>query len=165
MIGIMTRENALKLAMERDLDLIETVSKADPPVCKIGNLGRHRYEIKKQQKEQKKKLKPVSTKEVYFRPGIETHDFNTKINLAKKFLISGNKVKLSIKFRPRELRYKSKGTEMLKQIVISLEDISKIEVEIREEARQIFVILGPDKKKIGTDIKSKPTQPSDNNTG
>ncbi len=132
---------AVAKAAEAHLDLIEIAPTAKPPVCKILDFGKYKYEISKKEKDSKKKQHVIQVKEVRFRPKTERHDFEFKIKNARKFLIQGNKVKITVMFRGRELEHKEFGYQLLKKITDDLSDIAKIDAEPKKEGRNIVTVL------------------------
>ena len=143
-IGILPTRDALQMAYDRDLDLVEVSDKARPPVCKLMNFDKYRYELKKKQQEAKKKQSTVETKEIKFRPKTEEHDLNFKIKKIRKFLEQKNKVKITMRFRGREIIYaESVGMEAIRRIADSLRDDCVILQEPRMEGRQLVMFVGP----------------------
>jgi len=143
-IGILSTKEALQLAYDRELDLVEVSDKAQPPVCKLMNFDKYRYELKKKQQEAKKKQSTVETKEIKFRPKTEEHDLNFKIKKIRKFLEQKNKVKITMRFRGREIIYaESVGLEAIRKIADSLRDDCVILQEPRMEGRQLVMFVGP----------------------
>ncbi len=143
-IGILPTRDALQMAYDRDLDLVEVSDKARPPVCKLMNFDKYRYELKKKQQEAKKKQSTVETKEIKFRPKTEEHDLNFKIKKIRKFLEQKNKVKITMRFRGREIIYaESVGLEAIRRIADSLRDDCVILQEPRMEGRQLVMFVGP----------------------
>lgn len=149
-IGIMSAQEALDYAIEQGLDLIEIAPKAEPPVCKVIDLGKYRYEQQKREKQQKKSQHQQHLKEIRFKAATDTHDFDFKTRHAREFLLDGDKVKASVMFRGREIVHSALGIEMLKRFVAALEDVSKIDQEIKMEGSTCSVILSPEKKVPGT---------------
>jgi translation initiation factor IF-3 len=147
-LGVMTPREALRLAVERGLDLVEIAPKAVPPVCKIIDFGKYRYEQHKREKIQKKAQHQQQLKELRFKAATDTHDIEFKTRHAREFLLEGDKVKASVLFRGREIVHKSLGEDLLKSFVASLEDIAKLDQEIKMEGNNCSVILSPDKAKI-----------------
>lgn len=145
--GIYSLDDALALARERQLDLVEISPSADPPVCKIIDYGKYRYEQQKREKEQRKKSHSIQMKEVRFRPHTDTHDFDFKTKHAREFLEGGDKVRAYVQFRGRDIIYKDHGKEMLDRFVEELADVGKVDQEARMEGRRMAVILSPHKKK------------------
>lgn len=141
--GIVSIKEALAIAEEYGLDLIEISPQANPPVCKVLDYGKYRYEQQKKKNEAKKNQKIVEIKELKLRPAIETHDYEVKIKQAKKFLEQGNKVKFTMRFKGRELSANDMGKQIMTQIVEDLENIAKVDSEMKLEGRQMMMILSP----------------------
>lgn len=139
-LGIMSSKEALIIAEEKDLDLV-MVSNSDTPVCKIMNYGKYKFEQAKKEKESRKKQKTVELKEVRITPGIEEHDFNFKMKNARKFIQEGNKVKITVKFRGRELNYTKLGEATLNKFIEELSDVATAEKRPILEGKNMFVIL------------------------
>jgi translation initiation factor IF-3 len=142
MKGVMTVREALKLAEEAGLDLVEISPNAEPPVCKILDHGKYKYEQQKKAAEARKKQKTVDVKEIKIRPGIEDHDYNVKMRAARRFLEEGDKVKVTMRFRGREMAHQEIGMNLLKRMKEELADLSTVEQDVRFEGRQIIMILG-----------------------
>ena len=140
-LGIMSAKEALKLAKEAELDLIKIAPTAKPPVCKIVDYGKYRYEQMRKEKEAKKKQKTIDIKEIRFSPNIDTNDLKTKMNQARKFLSKGDKVKVSIRFRGRELAHMEIGTEILNNFAAQMEDIAIVEKPAKVEGRSMLMFL------------------------
>ena len=140
-LGIMSAKDAMKLAREADLDLVKIAPTAKPPVCKIVDYGKYRYEQMRKEKEAKKKQKTIDIKEVRFSPNIDTNDLNTKINQARKFLSKGDKVKVSIRFRGRELAHTEIGIDILNNFAAQLEDVAVVEKPAKVEGRSMVMFL------------------------
>ncbi len=134
------------MAEDQQLDLVEISPNADPPVCKIMDFGKFRYEQQKKEKEAKKKQHTVELKEVRFRPHTDTHDFDFKVKHAKKFLTDGDKVRAYVQFRGRDIIYKDHGMELLARFIQELADYAKIDQEPKMEGRRMTTILSPNKK-------------------
>ena len=143
--GIMSIKEALQIADEFGLDLIEISPQANPPVCKILDYGKYRYEQQKRKNEAKKNQKIVEIKELKIRPAIETHDYEVKLKQAKKFLDQGNKVKFTMRFKGRELSANDMGKQVLTQFLDDLGDYCKIDSEMKLEGRQMTMVLAPQK--------------------
>ncbi len=139
-------DEALKRAREFQLDLVEIAPTAKPPVCKIIDYGKYRYEQQKKEKEARKKSQTVQLKEVRFRPHTDTHDFEFKTRHARGFLDEGNKVKAWVQFRGRDIIYKDQGMDLLRRFIEELQDIAKIDQPPKMEGRRMTTILAPDKK-------------------
>ncbi|MCZ7604215.1 MAG: translation initiation factor IF-3 [Ignavibacteriales bacterium] len=146
-LGILTPQEALKEAEKRGLDLVEIAPLAKPPVCKIIDYGKFIYEQQKKEKLAKKNTQTTVLKEIRLHPNTDTHDVNFKVRHAEKFLADNNKVKVAVIFKGRELAYKEQGEELLKEFISHLEDVAKIEQEIKFEGRTMFTILAPQKSK------------------
>lgn len=142
-LGIMTTKDALKLALEKQMDLVEIVPNSKPPVCKIMDYGRFKYEQQKRDKETRKKQKTFTLKEVKLRPAIDEHDFDVKFRAALRFLEEGDKVKFTIMFRGRELARPDQGAELLKEMAAKLADIATMEREAKLEGKNMIMILAP----------------------
>lgn len=148
MLGIMPIRNALELAFERNLDLVEIAPQANPPVCKIIDYGKFIYELQKKEKYQKKQQQNQQMKEIRFKWRTDTHDFNFKTRHARQFIEEGNKVKASVIFRGREIIHKDIGIELLEKFVAEMEDIAKVDVPLKSDGKQVFIVLSPDKTKV-----------------
>lgn len=142
-LGIMLTREALRLAAERNQDLVEVAPTAKPPVCRIMDYGRFRYEQQKREKEVKKKQKVITVKEVKLRPNIEDHDFDVKFKNAQRFLEDGDKVKVTIMFRGRELSHPELGKEILARMAQALKDQCILEREPKLEGKNMIMILSP----------------------
>jgi len=146
-LGIMPLKEALALAEERGLDLIEIAPNAKPPVCKIADYGRFKYEMKKKAKEAKKKQKTIEVKELKMRVGIEEHDYQVKLKQLREFLEEGNKVKLRIIFRGRENIRPELGEKLVQRFAQDVEDVGALERKPNKEGRFMIAIFAPKKKK------------------
>ena len=142
-LGIMLTRDALRMAEEQHLDLVEVAPKAKPPVCRIMDFGKFRYEQQKREKEAKKKQKTISIKEVKLRPNIDEHDFNVKLKNAFRFVEEGNKVKVTIMFRGRELSHPELGRVVLDRVSERLGDLVSIERGAKLEGKNMTMILSP----------------------
>lgn len=140
-LGIMSSKEAYKLAKEADLDLVKIAPTAKPPVCKIIDYGKYRYELARKEKEAKKKQKTVDIKEVRLSPNIEANDLNTKVNMARKFLVKGDKVKITLRFRGREMAHMQSSKHILDDFAEQLADISIIEKPAKIEGKSIMMVL------------------------
>lgn len=140
-LGIMSSRDALKKAMEAELDLVKIAPMAKPPVCKIIDYGKFRYEQARKDKEAKKKQKTVELKEVRLSPNIDTNDLNTKVNNAKKFIARGNKVKVTLRFRGREMAHVHQSRHILDDFAGLLSDIAVIEKPAKLEGRSMSIVL------------------------
>ena len=142
-VGILPTSEALALADERGLDLVEVSPKARPPVCKIMDYGKYMYEANKRAKEAKKRQHVTHLKEVKMRPKIEKHDYDFKIRHAREFLDEGDKVKVTVIFRGRELAHKERGRVIMERAIEDLSDIATVEVSIRSEGRAMVMVIAP----------------------
>ncbi len=139
----MSAKDAQKIANSKNLDLVKIAPQAKPPVCKIMDYGKYKYELAKREKEARKNQKTVDVKEVRLSANIEMHDLNVKANQARRFLQNGDKVKVSLRFRGRELSNTSKGQTIIREFAKILEDDCVVEREPRLEGRQMIMILAP----------------------
>ncbi len=140
-LGIMSAKDAMKLAREAELDLVKIAPNAKPPVCKIIDYGKYRYELARKEKEAKKKQKTIDVKEVRLSPNIDTNDLNTKMNQARKFLEKGDKVKVTLRFRGRELAHVNQSKVILDEFAKALEDIANIDKPAKFEGRSMIMFL------------------------
>lgn len=146
MAGVVPLARALSMAEESGLDLVEVSPNAAPPVCKILDYGKYKYELQKKASEARKKQKIVEVKELKFRPTIGDHDFQVKLKSARKFLEAGNKVKFSMRFRGREMAHQDLGIIVLNRMKDELADLSKVETYPRMEGRQAIMVVAPDQQ-------------------
>ena len=142
-LGIMAIKKAIEQAKREGLDLIEIAPNANPPVCKIMDMGKYKYDLQKKANQAKKKQKIVSLKEIKLRPGTEAHDYNFKIKNAKKFISKGDKVKFTVKFKGREMQHTELGKNLMDKIIEETKDISKVESKPKFEGRQMVMIIQP----------------------
>jgi translation initiation factor IF-3 len=140
-LGIVPAMEALKLAKEANLDLVKIAPSAKPPVCKIIDYGKYKYELTRKEKEAKKKQKVTEVKEIRFSPNIDDNDLNTKASMARKFLVKGDKVKVTLRFRGREMAHTSSSRVILDTFFAKLEDIAVIERPARLEGRNMSMFL------------------------
>lgn len=140
-LGIMSAKDAMKLAREAELDLVKIAPNAKPPVCKIIDYGKYRYELARKEKEAKKKQKTIDIKEVRLSPNIDTNDLNTKVNQARKFLSKGDKVKVTLRFRGRELAHVNQSKVILDDFAEKLSDIATIDKPAKFEGRSMIMFL------------------------
>ena len=143
MLGVLSIEEALERADEYGLDLVEVSPNADPPVCKILDYGKFKYEAQKKKNEAKKKQKVIEVKEIKMRPNIDEHDYQTKMRNVNRFLGDGDKVKLTMRFRGREMAHQEIGLNVLKRIQEELEEIAKVEAHPKLEGRQMIMVVAP----------------------
>lgn len=143
--GVVSIKEALAAAEDAGLDLIEISPQANPPVCKILDIGKYKYEMQKRKAEAKKKQKVVEIKELKLRPMIDTHDYEVKVKQAKKFLGEGNKVKFTMRYKGREMNTADMGKDVLMRLLDDLEGICKVESEPKMEGKQMMMVIAPDK--------------------
>lgn len=141
--GVVSIHEALEMAAEAGLDLIEISPQADPPVCKILDFGKYKYELQKRKAEAKKNQKVISIKELKLRPMIDTHDYEVKLKQAKKFLSQGDKVKFTMRYKGREMSSSALGYEVLRKILEDLEGLYKLDSEPKMEGRQMMMVVSP----------------------
>ena len=140
-LGIVSAKEALKIAEEAGLDLVKIAPTAKPPVCKVIDYGKYRYELARKEKEAKKKQKTVELKEIRLSPNIDTNDLNTKINAAKKFIEKGNKVKVTLRFRGREMAHMNTSKHILDDFAAELAEVAIVEKAPKVEGRSIGMVL------------------------
>ena len=140
-LGVMSSRDAMKLAREAELDLVKIAPKAQPPVCKIIDYGKYKYEQSRREKEAKKKQKTVEVKEVRMSPNIDANDLNTKVNNAKKFILKGNKVKVTLRFRGREMAHVQQSKHILDDFADMLKDVAQVEKPAKLEGRNMSLVL------------------------
>ena len=143
MVGVVTRNEALTMADQAGLDLVEVAPGADPPVCKILDYGKYKYEEQKKKNEARKKQKVIEVKEIKLRPNIDDHDYDVKMRAMKRFLEEGDKVKVTLRFRGREMAHMELGHRLLSRVKADFEPTAKVEQEPRSEGRQIVMVLAP----------------------
>ena len=142
-VGILTLKKAIELAKEESLDLIEISPNANPPVCKIMDMGKYKYDLQKKTNIAKKKQKVVALKEIKMRPGTDVHDYNFKVKNAKKFLVNKDKVKFTVKFKGREMQHINLGKDLMNRIIEDTKEVGKIETHPKFEGRQMIMIIQP----------------------
>ena len=142
-VGVVTPAEGMEMAEELGLDLVEISPNAKPPVCKIMDLGKFKYEQQKKEAEARKKQKVIEIKEVKFRPNIDTHDYDVKMRNVVKFLEGGDKVKVTLRFRGREMAHQDLGRELLKKVEGDLDELGKVEAMPRLEGRQMVMVVAP----------------------
>jgi translation initiation factor IF-3 len=145
-LGVVTITEALRLAEEADLDLVEVAPMAEPPVCRIMDIGKFKYAESKKQHEAKLKQKQIQIKEVKFRPGTDDGDYNIKLRNLTKFLGEGDKVKITLRFRGREIAHQSIGMQMMERVMADLLEHGTVEQFPKMEGRQMVMVLSPKKK-------------------
>ncbi|MBU9714165.1 translation initiation factor IF-3 [Evansella tamaricis] len=146
-IGVKSKQEALEMAQNANLDLVMVAPNAKPPVCRIMDYGKFRYEQQKKDKEARKKQKIINVKEVRLSPNIEEHDFNTKLKNARKFLTKGDKVKAAIRFRGRAITHSGLGKDVLERLAKDCEDVATVEQKPKMEGRSMFLVLAPKAEK------------------
>ena len=142
-LGTLNTQEAINIAKQEGLDLIEISPNANPPVCKIIDIGKYKYDLQKKANKAKKKQRIINLKEIKLRPVTEIHDYNFKIKNAQKFLEKGDKVKFTIKFRGREMQHTHLGDELMDRIINDTAKLGKVEVNPKMEGRQIIMIIQP----------------------
>jgi translation initiation factor IF-3 len=142
-IGILNTNEAISIAKEQGLDLIEIAPNAKPPVCKIIDMGKFKYDAQKKANVAKKKQKIVLLKEIKMRPVTETHDYDFKVKNAKKFIGKGDKVKFTIRFKGRELQHSHLGRELMNKIKVDMQDIGKVELHPKFDGKQMIMVIQP----------------------
>ncbi len=142
-LGVVSVQEALKIAQDVGLDLIEISPQVNPPVCKVLDYGKYKYEMQKKKNEAKKNQKVVSIKELKLRPMIEAHDYEVKLKQAKKFLSQGDKVKFTMRYKGREMSANDMGKEILNKLIEDLEGLCKVDAAPKAEGKQVFMIVSP----------------------
>jgi len=142
-LGIVSLEDALKISEEKGLDLVEVAPQANPPVCRIMDYGKYKYEKAKKAKIARKKQNVMNIKEVQMGVKIDEHDFNVKLKMARKFLTNNDKVKIRVKFRGREMMHQELGYELMNRLIEGTSDLGKVESKARMEGRNMFMVLAP----------------------
>lgn len=143
MQGVMSPADGMEIALEAGLDLVEVSPNAKPPVCKVLDLGKYKYEAQKKANEAKKKQKVIEVKEIKMRPNIDTHDYNVKLRAIQKFFDNGDKVKVTLRFRGREMAHQQLGRDLLLRVKDDSEEFAKVESDPKMEGRQMIMVLGP----------------------
>ena len=142
-LGVLQTKEAIQIAKDEGLDLIEISPNAKPPVCKIIDYGKLKYKEQKSKKEAKRKQKTIEVKEIKLRPGISKHDYEVKIRALSKFIADGNKVKVSLRFRGREMEHQNLGMKLLNKLTEEVSDYAKLEIHPKPEGKQIVMVLVP----------------------
>ncbi len=142
-LGILRTKEAIHLAEQEGLDLIEISPNAKPPVCKIIDIGKYKYDLQKKASKAKKKQKTLDIKEIKLRPGTEIHDYNFKLKNAQKFLTKGNKVKFTVRFKGREMQHHHLGAELMNRIQEDIKQLGKVELSPKFEGKQMIMIIQP----------------------
>ncbi|MDD4914135.1 MAG: translation initiation factor IF-3 [Methylococcales bacterium] len=146
-VGVVSINEALQLAYDVNMDLVEISPNADPPVCKVMDYGKYQFEQNKKLQAAKKKQKQIQIKEIKFRPGTEEGDYQVKLRSLIKFLSEGDKTKITVRFKGRELTHRELGMDLLKRIETDLEEVAAVEQFPKLEGRQMVMVMGPKKKK------------------
>jgi len=142
-VGVKKTEDARALAKEAGLDLVEVSPNADPPVCKILDYGKFKYEAQKKANQNRKKQKTQDIKEIKMRPGIDTHDYDVKMRSIQRFIGDGDKVKITLRFRGREMAHQELGMDVLKRVQDDVDDVAKVEAMPKMEGRQMIMVIAP----------------------
>ena len=142
-LGVLNTSEAISMARNQGLDLIEIAAKATPPVCKIMDMGKFKYDAQKKANQAKKKQKIISLKEIKMRPVTETHDYEFKVKNAKKFIAKGDKVKFTIRFKGRELQHSHLGNELMNKIKEDMKEIGKVELHPKFDGKQMIMVIQP----------------------
>ena len=142
-LGVLPLKKAIETARSEDLDLIEISPNANPPVCKIMDIGKYKYDLQKKANLAKKKQKIIALKEIKMRPVTETHDYEFKVKNAKKFIAKGDKVKFTIRFKGRELQHSHLGNELMTKIKEDMKDIGKVELDPKFDGKQMIMVIQP----------------------
>jgi len=142
-LGILNTNEAISMAKEEGLDLIEIAPNAKPPVCKIIDIGKYKYDAQKKANQAKKKQKKIEVKEIKLRPVTETHDYQFKIKNAQKFISKGDKVKFTIRFKGRELQHSHLGQELMDKIKVDMQEVGKVELDPRFDGKLIIMVIQP----------------------
>lgn len=146
-LGILSRNDAISMAKEHGMDLVEVAATADPPVCRIMDYGRFKYEAQKKKQEAKKRQTVIQIKEIKLRPKTDDHDFDTKVKHVRRFLEDGDRCKVTIFFRGREIVHKDRGMAVLERVIEETKDVGKVDQEPRTEGRTLQMMLAPLPKK------------------
>ena len=141
--GVLPIDKAISIALGEGLDLVEISPKSNPPVCKIIDYGKYKYQNQKRANEAKKKQKNIDVKEIKFRPNIDTHDYQVKMRSVEKFLSEGDKVKITLRFRGREMVHQDRGVSLLEKVREEIDTIGKVELLPKMEGRQMIMVLAP----------------------
>jgi translation initiation factor IF-3 len=143
MVGVVPLKDALERAVDAGLDLVEVSPNADPPVCKVLDYGKYKYDAQKRAAEARKKQKTIEIKEIKMRPGIDSHDYDVKMRSITKFLGEGDKVKVTLRFRGREMAHQELGMQVLDRVKVELDELGKVEQFPKMEGRQMTMVLAP----------------------
>lgn len=147
-VGVLSIDEALHAAEERGLDLVEVAPNAKPPVCRIMDYGKYKYQQQKKQQEARKKQTTVQLKEIKVRPKTDEHDFNTKVKHIRRFIEAGDRCKVTVFFRGREIVHQDRGADILRRVYEAVQDVAKLESEPKSEGRTMNMLLGPKPKSV-----------------
>lgn len=142
-MGVVSTRDALRTAEDNGLDLVEISPNADPPVCKILDYGKYKYEQQKKAAEARKNQKTIDVKEVQIRPMIEEHDYQVKLRASRRFLEEGDKLKVILKFRGREMAHTQLGMDLVKRLIADIGEVGKVDSEPKQEGKQILLVMSP----------------------
>ena len=143
MVGVISKEEGIEIAFEAGLDLVEVSPNADPPVCKVLDYGKYKYEAQKNANEARKKQKVIDVKEIKMRPGIDEHDYQVKMRSVRRFLDEGDKVKMTIRFRGREMAHQELGMKVLDRVREDVDELAKVEQFPKSEGRLMTMVIAP----------------------
>ena len=143
MVGVISKEEGMEIALEAGLDLVEVSPNADPPVCKVLDYGKYKYEAQKKANEARKKQKVIDVKEIKMRPGIDEHDYQVKMRSVRRFLDEGDKVKMTIRFRGREMAHQELGMKVLDRVREDVDELAKVEQFPKSEGRLMTMVIAP----------------------
>ena len=143
MVGVISKEEGIEIAFEAGLDLVEVSPNADPPVCKVLDYGKYKYEAQKKANEARKKQKVIDVKEIKMRPGIDEHDYQVKMRSIRRFLDEGDKVKMTIRFRGREMAHQELGMKVLDRVREDVDELAKVEQFPKSEGRLMTMVIAP----------------------
>ncbi|MBC7465224.1 MAG: translation initiation factor IF-3 [Bdellovibrio sp.] len=158
MAGVMSVPDALRMAQDRGLDLIEIAPNAEPPTCKLMDYGKYKYEEKKKAAASRKNQVIVTIKEIQMRPRTDQHDFETKMKHARRFLLDGDKVKINLRFMGREMAHQEAGVAVIKKAIEFVKDLALVEAPPKTEGKNLFTLLAPDPAKVKEYIKLHPNK-------
>ena len=143
MVGVISKEEGIEIAFEAGLDLVEVSPNADPPVCKVLDYGKYKYEAQKKANEARKKQKVIDVKEIKMRPGIDEHDYQVKMRSVQRFIGDGDKVKMTIRFRGREMAHQELGKKVLDRVRDDVDEVAKVEQFPKSEGRLMTMVIAP----------------------
>ena len=143
MVGVVSKEEGLEIAVDAGFDLVEISPNADPPVCKVLDYGKYKYEAQKKANEARKKQKVIEVKEIKMRPGIDEHDYQVKMRSVQRFIGDGDKVKMTIRFRGREMAHQELGKKVLDRVCVDMDGVAKVELFPKSEGRLMTMVIAP----------------------